>query len=342
MVEDPPSSWIARGSTLAIQIATKNWGTKIMAFLLALVVFIVTRDEVTRSFTIPLRVIDDPDRVLLTTPPDSVELQLRGPWVNVNRIAAVELGTATLDLREVRPGPMELDPAAIVMPPGVVLDKLDYEPVDLRFEAMAERKLMISPVVVGEVDPDLRVVSTRVEPDSWIVRAPTSDLEGLEPLRTEALDISGVTSDVQTQVTLEPPPVPLSFLGVPAGELPSVRIVVEVVDVLGEVELEVEVGEALREALPEFAPSVLPGTERVSVRGPLAALRALTGVERPLHPTIEVEAASHRGAPIPVTLRFEWSEAIGVGVAERLSIVPPLIRLRLSPQGVEPGDALRD
>lgn len=327
---------------MAVGVATKNWGMKIMAFLLALIVFIVTRDEVTRSFEIPLRVIDDPDRVLLTTPPDSVQLQLRGPWVNVNRIAAVELGIATLDLREVRPGPMELDPAAIVMPPGVVLDKLDYDPVDLRFEALIQRKLSIVPVVVGEVDPDHRLVSTRVEPDSWIVRAPASDLQGLEQLRTVALDVSGMTSSVNEQVTLEQLPMRLTFLGVPAGERPSVRVVAEIVDVIGELELEVVTGAALREALPDLAPSVLPSVERVSVRGPRAALAALTGLDQPLRPTIEVEPTTQRGAPIPVTLRFEWSPVVPAAVAEKLSIVPPLIRLRLSSQGVELPDDTRD
>ena len=53
---------------------TKNWGTKILAFMLALMVFIVTREEITRSFTIPLRVLDDPNRVLLTTPPETASM----------------------------------------------------------------------------------------------------------------------------------------------------------------------------------------------------------------------------------------------------------------------------
>ncbi|PRQ06403.1 hypothetical protein [Enhygromyxa salina] len=339
MAEDAPRSWLGRAGAVAVEVATKHWGTKIMAFFLALIVFIVTRDEVTRSFTIPLRVVDDPDRVLLTAPPETVELRLRGPWVNVNRIAAVELGTATLDLREVRPGPMELDPAAIVMPPGVVLDALDYDHVDLRFEAVIERKLTIVPVVVGAVDPDHRLVATRVEPDSWIVRAPVSDLKGVDQLYTRAVDIDGATASVQTQVSLEPPPVRLLFFGVPTGDLPSVRVVAEVADVIGEIELEVETGEALREALPELAPSVLPGAERVSVRGPRARLSALTGLEHPLRPMIEVETASKRGAPISVTVRFEWGSEVPTAAAEQLSIVPPLIRLRLSPQGVELPDA---
>ena len=58
---------------------SENWGTKLMAFSLALIVFVLTRDEVERSFTVPLRVVDDPDRVLLTKPPETVEVHLRGP-----------------------------------------------------------------------------------------------------------------------------------------------------------------------------------------------------------------------------------------------------------------------
>jgi hypothetical protein len=115
-------------------------------------------------------------------------------------------------------------------------------------------------------------------------------------------------------------------------------VFVEVVDVIGELELEVSTGEALREALPELAPSVLPAAERVSVRGPCAVLSTLAGLEHPLQPTIEVEKASQRGAPISVTLRFEWSSVVPAGAAEQLSIVPPLIRLRLSPKGDELSD----
>ena len=37
------------------------------------------------------------------------------------------LGAAVLDLREASPGPMQLDPAAIVMPAGVVLDAVVAE-----------------------------------------------------------------------------------------------------------------------------------------------------------------------------------------------------------------------
>jgi YbbR domain-containing protein len=317
--------------------ATKNWGTKILAFLLALMVFIVTRDEITRSFTIPLRVLDDPDRVLLTTPPEVVELRVRGPWANVNRIAAAQLGSATLDLREARPGPMVLDPAAIVMPEGVVLDTLEYDAVDLRFEAMVDRALRIVPNLVGELDGDYKLAAVRVEPNSWTVRAPASKLEGLSQLSTAAVDVAGITETLATRVALEPPSSKIAFLGVAAGERPSVRITLEVVPVAGEIELEVATEAALREALPEFDKVDLPGVERVVVRGPRKLLRSLEGLEAPLLAKVELEEVV-RGAAIPVTVRFEWSPQIPATTVEQLSVVPDLVRLRLSPGGVESGN----
>ena len=320
-----------------IEAATKHWGTKAMAFLLALLVFIVTRDEVTRSFTIPLVVVEDPERVLLTEPPATVEVRLRGPWADVNRIASAELGPASLDLREVRPGPMTLDPASVVMPRGVVLDQLLYDPVDLRFEAMVERGFMITAAVSGELDGDHRLVTTRVEPDSWRVRGRESALDEFAGLRTRAIDVSDARGDLDQRVELDAIGVPgIEFTGVASGERPVVRFVAVITPVAGELELEVATGAALRAALlpADHDEMELPASERVVVRGPLTALRELEGLDAAIVPVVEIEPVAKggaaRGAPLPVTLRFEWSEEVPEQTRARLSIVPPLIRLRLA------------
>lgn len=326
---------LARVVEVLIAATTENWGTKIMAFLLALTVFVVTRDEVTREFTIPLRVIEDPDRVLLTEPPATVVVRLRGPWANVNRLSAEALGPATLDLREVRPGPMSLDPGSVVMPPKVVLDTLEYDPVDLRFEAVIQRGFSITANVVGEVDPDYQLVSTRVEPDSWPLRGPSSAIEAFERLRTEPIDLAGLRETLDVRVELEPVPAGLEFLRVASDERPSVRFVAEVTPIADELELVIATDAVLREALPNADQIELPASERISVRGPRPALRELRALEAPVVPVVEVERPSVRGGPVPITLRFEWSEEVAASTRAQLSIVPPLIRLRLSAGGLE-------
>lgn len=333
--KEPRAAGFARVVELVVKATTENWGTKIMAFLIAATVFIVTRDEVTRSFTIPLRVLDDPDRVLLTDPPTTVEVRLRGPWANVNRLSAEALGPATLDLREVRPGPMVVDPGSVVMPPGVVLDTLDYHPVDLRFEDVVERGFTITPVVIGEVDADHQLVATRVEPSSWPLRGPASAIEAFERLRTEPVDIEGIRGDLELRVELEPLPAELEFLQVASHDRPKVRFVAEVTPIPGEIELIVATDDVLREALPNADETELPATERVSIRGPKPALREVRALDEPLVPVVEVERPSINGGPLPITLRFTWSADVPESTRAQLSIVPPLIRLRLAATGPE-------
>ena len=52
-------------------------------------------------------------------------------------------------------------------------------------------------------------------------------------------------------------------------------------------------------------------------------------------PVVEVERPSVRGGPLPITLRFEWSEEVPESTRAQLSIVPPLIRLRLAAGNLE-------
>jgi hypothetical protein len=211
---------------------------------------------------------------------------------------------------------------------------LEYDAVDLRFESVVDRALRIVPNLVGEIDPDYKLAAMRVEPNSWTVRAPTSKLEGLAQLSTAQVDVSGITETLATRVALEPPSEQIAFLGVAAGERPSVRLTIEVVAIAGEIELEVATEAALREALPEFEKVDLPGVERVVVRGPRKLLHSVEELEAPLLAKVEIEKVAP-GAAIPVTVRFEWSPQIPATTVGQLSVVPDLVRLRLSPAGVE-------
>ena len=145
-----------------------HWGTKAMAFLIALLLFVVTRDEVTRTFNVPLRVVPDTGRVLLTPLPDTIQVQVRGPWTRVNRLQDVDLGAATLDLRSAGPGPLEIDRASIVMPRGVVLSSIIYDQIDLRFEPVIEHDAAVLATIVGEPAQDHQI--ERIETDPRTVR----------------------------------------------------------------------------------------------------------------------------------------------------------------------------
>ncbi len=193
--------------------AFHNWGTKLTAFALALLVFVTTRDEVHRTFTIPIVVEQDDERVLLTDVPDTVEVEVRGAWTRVSRLGTKDLGVAKLRLRDARPGPMSLDPAEIVMPDGVILVNVEYDPVDLRFEPYETAELPVVASVVGRVHADHELVSVTVEPPSWSVRAGRSVVEGITELDTATVQVEGATETIVQRVKLLRPSPEIRFLG---------------------------------------------------------------------------------------------------------------------------------
>ncbi len=332
-----------RVARFLLAAATANWGTKLMAFLLATIVFVVTRDEVQRSFKVPLRVVQDPDRVLLTAVPKTVEVRLRGPWTNVNRIGADTLGPALLDLREVRPGPMELDPATIVMPAGVVLDALDYDPIDLRFEPMIERSVAIRAVIVGEVAGDYTLLGHELQPDQWLLRGPESKLAEITELTSEPIDLSGAQRDVDVKVVVRTPAEmarhtdpdhPLVFVGLNTRdglvrESPQVRFTADIEPQIGELSIEVDTAAAVRAALPGVAEIEIPVPETVTIRGPLPLIHEIDDLASPLRPVVELEPAVE-GQPLRAKLSFEWAAEVPRATREALSISPPLVILQFA------------
>lgn len=302
-----------------------NWGTKITAIVLALVVFIVTRDEIHRTFSLPLRVIQDPDRVLMTELPETVSVEIRGPWQHLNRLDSREMGSATLDLTKAREGPLEIDRASIVMPHGVILESLNYDPVDLRFDDVIERQLTVRPDVVGSVSEDHELMSVEVEPQVWGVRGGRSVVAGLDELSTQKVDLSGIEETLETQVDVLRPGDGVFFSGVLEGASPRVTIRARVRPRSGNTELMVPVLSSIASLVPELDPKRdgIPASEKVVVRGPQSALRELQGVAAPLVPEVTVERKEER---VAIELRFVWSEEVSASARSDLSFEPSLVR----------------
>ncbi len=295
----------------------RNLGLKVVAMVLAAVLFVLTRDEVTRTFEVPLRVVSDPERVLLTELPPSVTVKVRGPWTRVNRLQDYDLGTAALDLRVATPGPLEVDQASIVMPSGVLLAEVQYPHVDLRFEPVIERAKRISPNVVGEPAGGYRVARISSTPPEWVVRGGRSLVQGMGALRTEALDISDRTATVTQSLQVLPPGGDLTLRAEP-GTTARVSIRVEIEPIVETRELSVPI------AVPDGLDPTgkIPKTVSVQVSGPRLSFGALDdlGVEFPIDGSVvPLEGRTDAGGKV-IELRFGWSSAVPVDVASALSI----------------------
>lgn len=301
----------------------RNWGLKAIAFVLAAFMFVFTRDEVTRVFTVPLRVIDDPDRVLMTELPDTLQVQARGPWARINRLQDYDFGVAVLDLERARPGPLEIDRGGIVMPPGVVLAGIQYDQVDLRFDEVVDHYVEVKARTSGKPAPDYQLMGVEVTPSKWEVRGGKTAVARVQQLFTEPLDIEGADHDVEASRPLLSPPEGVSLSGDERPEV-TIRAVIVARPESRRYTVAVVVPEGLDPA------GVVPRTYEVEASGPLPDFRVLDAMElaRPVVATVRREEGSPGEGPV-VEVSFGWASEVPPQVRSRLGLDRELERVQL-------------
>ncbi|MBL9104347.1 MAG: hypothetical protein JNL82_25600 [Myxococcales bacterium] len=309
-------------------------GTKFTALVLALVFFIVTRDDITRTFTIPLHIVNDPNRVLLTKLPDTVSVELHGSWARMSRLHAQELGMAELNLADARPGPLAVDPATIVMPEGVIFRAIHYEKVDLRFDRVIERAVPISAEVSGVVDPDFEHTGTVVDPPRWRMRGGSGVVAEVANLVTDPIDLDGLTADRTIVAALQRPRQAVEFTAVAAGEVPQVKVTVTVRPKIDERRLTAAVIAPDGETLPPEVPTEIS----VVVRGNLPDLRVLDRATSPPLVAIarrEKPTPTNLGGSVAFTVRF--TDAVPMSVQGHLALEAAIDRVALPEPPPTPG-----
>lgn len=316
-----------RGSPLRLvgEFLFRDWGLKAIAFLVAAFLFVFTRDEVTRVFTVPLKVVEDPDRVLLTEVPDTIQVQARGPWTRINRLQDYDFGVAALDLEQAGPGPLEIDRAAIVMPPGVVLAGIQYDHVDLRFDPVIEREVAVEAQLEGTPAPDYVLVRVEVQPLRWRIRGGESFVRRVQGLTTEPLDVGGADHSVEGLRAVVQPPEGVSLLVENGKEAAvTVRAIVEARQ------------ETRRLTVPVVVPAELdptgavPRSYVVDVSGPLPDFRVLDGlgVAVPVEALVRKGEGEGRGGGV-AEVRFAWAQVVPQELRGRLMLDRELERVAL-------------
>ncbi|MCR9164830.1 MAG: YbbR-like domain-containing protein [Nannocystaceae bacterium] len=312
----------------------RNWGLKVVSVVLAGVLFVLTRDEVTRTFEVPLRVVEDPQRVLLTELPGTVNVKVRGPWTRVNRLQAFNFKTAAVDLRAAEPGQLEVDEASIVMPSGVVLVEVLYPHVDLRFEDVIEGSKRVAPQIEGQPAEGYRVASVTVTPPNWTVRGGRSMVQGVGELRTEPLRITDATESFTRSLVVLDPVGDVELVTAQAQPRVTVRVEVEPEMEMRELSVPIPVPDGLDPM------GVIPESVTVQVSGPRLAFQALDGLELryPVDASVVPRTAKTANGEPVVELRFGWSEGVPAEVSEALSIDHGVEVVVLPPPPEPPAD----
>ena len=252
----------------------RHLGLKILSIALAGAIWLTVGDQraIERTMRVPLEYHNLPARLeLMASPPDTVEVRLRGPSGTIGRLLPGEV-VAVLDLTSARPGTrlFHLLADEVRVPYGVGVSQVIPAAVPLTFELSAKRAVPIVPVVDGEPAPGYRIGRILASPEQVTVIGPSSHVAGVANATTEPISVANATATVIDRVVV----------GV-ANELvrleqpQSATVSVEIVPVAEDKRLE-QVPVAPRGLAEGRSATLDPASLVVVLRGPRARLTPIT------------------------------------------------------------------
>ncbi len=184
----------------------RHLGLKVLSIALAGAIWLTVGDQraVERTMRVPLEYHNLPPQLeLMASPPESVEVRLRGPSGAIGRLLPGE-AVAVLDLTAARSGTrlFHLLADEVRVPFGVTVSQVNPAAVPLTFEPSAKRAVPIVPVVDGEPAAGYRVGRIVSSPEQVTIIGPTSHVVGIVSAITEPVSVANATTNVLDRVTV--------------------------------------------------------------------------------------------------------------------------------------------
>lgn len=285
----------------------RNLGLKVLALAIASLLWFTTAGEhvVERIVRVPLEMQNRPEALeLVGTPPDQVEVRLRGSSGLLSRLQPGD-AVAILDLEAARPGArlFHLRTDQVRTPFGITVVQVIPQTVSLAFERGESRVVPIRPDIEGEPAAGFIIGATTITPSSVEVVGPSSDLHALSEATTEPVSIEGATKNIEDTVTVGVDDSALR-LREPLSATVTIQILPSPIE-----KTFTDVRIAPRNGPGDVTVSVQPAVVSISVRGGREALSDLAASE--IMAFVDLAGLGRGRYNLPV--RIEPSRAFGVG-----------------------------
>ncbi len=176
---------------------SRHKGLKLLSLLLALALWFTVSGEERAETSLHMAVefVNLPPRMVITGEvPADLQVRVIGPRSIVNKLSQVRL-TQTIDLSAIQRGPhtFYLGPNSFSFPRGVVVTKIQPNPININLSSTITATLPIKPVVVGSPPEGYELKSIKIRPDRVTVSGPEDELAALKFIPTHPIDVSRLT-----------------------------------------------------------------------------------------------------------------------------------------------------
>ena len=186
----------------------RNWALKLLAFALALVLWLTVIPEEKsfseKTLTIALETRNIPQNMELVEKPVSmIDVTVRAPDRLIDQVTSANV-FAKLNLERATTYQMEypLNSAMISLPAGAQVTMIAPNTVRLKLEQTKEMSLDVEPFLIGKLADGLKIDKMEVIPAKVLVRGPESKLKERDRVRTSPIDISAFTQSFEVEADL--------------------------------------------------------------------------------------------------------------------------------------------
>jgi YbbR domain-containing protein len=302
-----------------IRLYSNNWGLKLLALGLAILLFSVVHSDTDAQRAIFMDVVvllppPNSGKMLISEVPSQVKVTLTGSRSKLSSLSRDDFSPVQMDLRDGKSGYFYMDSSEISIGSGVQVMAISPSIVPLTWAVAAEKRLAVHVHVVGGLAKNL---SLRGEVDAVpsyaSVRGPKHELDDITTVSTEPVSLEGLGAGGHTRrVPLQRLPEHVTYSGEDAVE---VRI--NVVPLVAERTL----GRLPVAAVGEGRASVRPPRVDVALRGPEDVMNRLS-VDQ-IVPYVEFAKM-----PGPATSSYEVRLRGAPEGVEVVRIVPPSVLVR--------------
>lgn len=198
-----PSRWFQRARHTHIE----NKGLKVLALLLALLLFAVSRQpiSVVRLSGVPLEFRGISQGIEISGDvSQTVSVRVRGPRDIVKSLTPNQLSViATLNNKEPGERIVQLKAEDVSHLDNVEVVQIDPPSIKIRLEPTVRRVVKVIPQFEGQVEEGLEIYSRTVDPSTIEIEGPKSLVEKINDVLTETINLRGRKSGFSLQVDVE-------------------------------------------------------------------------------------------------------------------------------------------
>lgn len=217
-------------------VFVRNWALKLLAFFIALVLWLllVPEDKVysEKTLVVTLETHNVPREMeLVEKPAATVDITVRAPNRLLNQISPSNV-YARLDLERATHFQKDypLNKSMVILPPGAEVVRIVPNQVSLRLEPARELKLDVYPLIIGQPAEGFKVADVEVIPPQVLVRGPETKIRERDRVTTTPVDVTGLSQPAVFEADIIMPKPELRAVSVLSQVKVSVKIESEAVE----------------------------------------------------------------------------------------------------------------